>query len=158
MPGRSRKTRGQIKIAYLIAFLIYLLDQLSKLIVVRYMSIGESLPVVKNFLHITLVHNTGAAFGMLKTRSILFVIIAILSVFFINYMLLHKRHILTRLEKIALLFILAGTAGNLTDRLRMGYVIDFIDFRVWPVFNIADSFITVGAIMLAASLILGRNK
>ena len=55
-------------------------------------------------------------------------------------------------------FILSGTFGNLTDRLRVGYVIDFIDFRVWPVFNIADSFISVGAVMLAVSLILGRKK
>jgi signal peptidase II len=158
MPRRSRKIRGQIRIAYLAVFLIYLLDQLSKLIVERYMSIGESLPVVKNFLHITLIHNTGAAFGVLKTRSFLFVVVAIFSILVINYMLIYKRHVLIRPERIALFFILAGTLGNLTDRLRVGYVIDFIDFRVWPVFNIADSFITVGAVILGASLILGRKK
>ncbi|MFH1847393.1 MAG: signal peptidase II [Candidatus Omnitrophota bacterium] len=56
-------------------------------------------------------------------------------------------------ETIALSFIIAGTIGNLIDRIRFGYVIDFIDFRVWPVFNIADSFITIGAVILMASFL-----
>lgn len=90
---------------------------------------------------------------MFKSHPDLFAIIAVLSVFFICILLLFKYKDLRFSEKLALGFILSGTLGNLTDRLRFGYVIDFIDLRVWPVFNIADSFITLGVGILIISVI-----
>jgi signal peptidase II len=90
---------------------------------------------------------------MFASKPYLFVVIAIFAVFFINFLLLRKSHILNRAERFSLYLVLAGTLGNLTDRLRFGYVIDFIDFRIWPVFNFADSFITIGAFILGLSVL-----
>jgi signal peptidase II len=140
-----------------IIILLYLLDQLSKFFIQRFLSPDDSIPLIKNIFHITLVHNTGAAFGMFPSRPHLFVVIAIFAVFFINFILLRKSHILNIWEKFSLYLILAGTLGNLTDRLRFGYVIDFINFRIWPVFNFADTFITIGAVILGLSM-LGAFK
>jgi signal peptidase II len=137
----------------LTVFLLFLSDRLTKFVAVRYLSVGESIPVIKNILHITIVHNTGAAFGMFRSRPQLFVVIAVFAVFFINFLLLRKSHVLSPAERFSLYLILAGTLGNLTDRLTLGYVIDFIDLRVWPVFNLADSFITIGAVILGLSVL-----
>jgi len=138
-------------------FLIYSLDQVSKFFAVDLLTPGESVTLIKNILHLTLVYNTGAAFGMFRSHPHLFVIIAALSVFFICVFLFLKRKRLRFFEKLALSFILSGTLGNLTDRLRFGHVIDFIDFRIWPVFNIADSFITIGVVILIVSVVWGMT-
>jgi len=111
--------------------------------------------VIKNFFHIRLVHNTGAAFGLFGKHPYLFVIIAVLALILISYFLIRRSHILNVGERIALCFMMGGTLGNLTDRIRFGYVIDFIDFRIWPVFNLADSFISIGAVTLGCSLLAG---
>jgi signal peptidase II len=97
---------------------------------------------------------------MFQSQPYLFAAIALLAVFFINYLLVRKTDRLSGLERLALCFILGGTLGNLADRLRLGHVIDFFDLRVWPVFNVADSFITVGAVMLGLAVIwgIGRKK
>jgi len=145
-------------LAFIIILAIFILDQASKLYAVRMLSASESIPVIKNVFHLTLVYNTGAAFGIFRSQSHLFIVVAVLSVFFILFLVTRKAHAFNSFEKTALYFILGGTLGNLTDRLRLGHVIDFIDLRVWPVFNIADSFITVGAIMLALSIILRGRK
>ena len=136
-----------------IIILLYFSDRLSQFFAVKYLSAGESIPVIKNIFHITIVHNTGAAFGMFRSRPQLFVIIAIFAIFFINFLLLRKSHVLSSAERLSLYLILAGTLGNLTDRLMFGYVVDFIDLRVWPVFNFADSFITIGAVILGLSVL-----
>jgi len=133
-------------------FLVYALDQVSKFFAGNVLTPGESVILNKNILHLTLVYNTGAAFGMFRSHPRFFVIIAALSVFFICLFLFLKRKSLRFFEKLALSFILSGTLGNLTDRLRFGHVIDFIDLRIWPVFNIADSFITIGVGILIASV------
>jgi signal peptidase II len=133
--------------------LLYFSDQATKFLAVKNLVSGESIPIIKNHLHITLVFNSGAAFGLLRATPHLFEVIAIVAVFLINFLLLRKSHALVPAEKISLCLILAGTLGNLTDRIRLGYVVDFIDFRVWPVFNFADCFITVGAIMLGLSIL-----
>ncbi|MGB2600489.1 MAG: signal peptidase II [Candidatus Omnitrophota bacterium] len=158
MPGRERKSRIEITLIYVAVFLVFLLDQASKYFVMALIEQGQSVPVIKNLLHITLVYNTGAAFGMLKAQPRLFVIIAILAIILINYILLRRSFNLNIMEKVALCFILAGTLGNLADRLRLGYVVDFIDLRIWPVFNLADSFIAIGAVILAWSLFLGARR
>jgi len=132
---------------------IYLADRLSKFIVMKKLFFGESIPVLKSFFHITLVGNTGAAFGMFKNFSYFFLIISIVAVFLLIFLLIFKNHKFRFLERISLCFVLAGTLGNLTDRLQFGFVVDFIDFRIWPVFNLADSFITAGAFLLAWSVL-----
>ena len=125
-------------------------DRITKLHFSNFLSLGESLPMMRGVLHMTLVHNTGIAFGMFKNQGIVFVIIpmiaAILLIFNIFYYRYNQR--LSRVYIVSFSLILGGTIGNLIDRIYFGYVIDFIDFRIWPVFNIADSAITIGAITL----------
>lgn len=132
---------------------VYLLDQASKFLTLASLQEGQSIPLIRGIFHITLVRNTGAAFGVLKSQPYLFVIIAFLAIFFIAYLLIKKPAFLRLPDRFALSLILAGTLGNLTDRLRFGHVIDFLDLRIWPVFNIADSAITVGAVILGLSML-----
>jgi len=141
-----------------IVFLVYFLDQSSKFCVRRFISQGTSIPVIKDVFHLTLIHNTGAAFGIFREHTYVFVIIAALAVVLITAFLIKKARVLNAFERTALCFVLGGTLGNLTDRVLYGYVTDFMDIRVWPVFNIADSFITVGAFMLAVSVVMSLRK
>jgi signal peptidase II len=149
---------------WLIAVIVAIADQLSKLAAVKYLLRG---PIeLAPFLNLSLVFNSGAAFGFLSGASgwqnLLFVGIAIIVSFFIIVMVKHvgvnDTQVLT-----GLMLILGGAAGNLIDRLRQGYVVDFIDFHYqnwhWPAFNIADSSITIGAVLLVLDAIgLGFSK
>lgn len=111
-------------------------------------ALGDSLPIIPDFFHLTLVHNRGIAFGLFGGYDQLLLLtislsIAILAV--IGHRLWKKREgrFLT-LNRIAIALIFAGAVGNWLDRLRYGAVIDFFDFRIWPVFNVADMAISVG--------------
>ncbi|MFA6636056.1 MAG: signal peptidase II [Candidatus Omnitrophota bacterium] len=131
---------------------LYAIDRVSKNIVTAKMAERESFPVLEGFFHMTLVHNTGGAFGILKSHPYVFTAAALIFIFFAaGYVSLKWRSMLFR-EKTAICLLIGGTAGNLVDRIRFGYVIDFIDLRVWPVFNAADSFISIGAGILIFSL------
>lgn len=122
---------------------IVLLDQLSKYFVSASLELHESIPVISGIFHITLVHNRGAAFGLLKNQTYLFVLTALTAIPLLIVQV--RRHTRVSAYTVGLSLILAGAIGNLIDRLRFGYVLDFLDFRIWPVFNIADSAITIGA-------------
>ena len=141
----------------LTALAVAVVDQVVKRVVVGALRLGSSVDVLGSFFRITRTENTGAAFGIFKSRPHLFVVVAILSVFLIVYLLSRRRNMFAFPERLALYFILGGTFGNLLDRIRLGYVVDFIDLRIWPVFNVADSFITIGAVMLCWS-ILARSR
>jgi len=134
---------------------VIFLDQLSKLLVVSNLQLNTPVILIKNFLYLTLVHNRGAAFGILKNQLFLFVVISFFAILFIFLHLKSKKHPL--LFQICLSLILSGAVGNLIDRLRFGYVIDFLDFRVWPVFNLADSALTIGAVLLSWELLFNKN-
>jgi signal peptidase II len=130
---------------------------MTKVIVVRNMEAGDSISLIPDILHMTYVRNTGAAFGMLRDMPALFTGISILAAIFINIIFLRSRERLNSGETAGLCLVLAGTLGNLIDRLRLGYVVDMIDLRVWPVFNAADTCITAGAIILGAGVLLGSG-
>jgi signal peptidase II len=149
MPGRRRKIQRQVRFDFVLVFLVYCLDQLTKFWIIETFQQGSSLPVISNILHITLVRNTGAAFGIFSNYPHLFTGASVVAGGVVLFFLVWRRAFLSNMEITALCFVLGGTLGNLTDRLRVGYVIDFIDFRIWPVFNVADSFITIGALFLA---------
>ncbi len=145
-----------------IALAVFGLDQWSKWEAVRYLSSG---PIrIDNYLDLTLVYNQGAAFGFLSDASgwqnIFFVVVAIFMVVGIVWFLARARHE-NRLMVVALMFILGGALGNLVDRLRIGRVVDFIDFHIgswhWYTFNLADSAITLGAVLLAVDALFARN-
>ena len=140
----------------LTALLLVTADQLSKLWVRSNLAIGESLFEI-GFFRLTRVHNTGAVFGLFQGQSFLLTIIASVGVAALLLYALFFHHkfpfLDNRLGKLALGLVLGGTVGNLIDRRYLGYVTDFIDFNFWPAFNIADSAIVVGTIILAYSLI-----
>ena len=128
--------------------LILILDQISKFYISSALSLGQSIPVVRGIFHISLVYNTGCAFGLLKNQKIFFILLSAAAVFYIIRDLFSRGRLYSLSRRAALGLILGGAAGNLLDRLRSGYIIDFLDFRVWPVFNLADSAITVGISLL----------
>lgn len=134
---------------------VLFLDQLTKFLAARFLQLNTSLILIKNFLNLSLVHNRGAAFGILKNQLFVFVIISLLAIALILYHLKDKKR--SRLSSISLSLILGGAVGNLIDRLRFGFVIDFLDFRVWPVFNVADSAITIGVVLLSWELLCRKN-
>jgi len=132
-----------------------LLDQFSKILTLKNLAVNQSIPLVKNIFHLTLVFNRGAAFGIFKNYTVFFIIAAGLAILFIILNLRKDRKI--NLSNISLALILSGACGNLIDRVRFGFVVDFLDFRFWPVFNIADSLISLGALLLAFSIFRSKD-
>ena len=137
--------------------LVFIIDQLVKHLVVSTMHLWQSLPVIKGIFHITYVLNPGAAFGMLEHQRWFFIVVALaavlLGVFF--YRKLQQESILMRSGAGLLL---GGAVGNLADRIQSGLVVDFLDFRIWPVFNIADIAICAGAGILIFDIWQRRNE
>jgi signal peptidase II len=121
-------------------------DRLTKALIVSRFEPGESVPLIPPVLHLTYVQNTGAAFGLFKGQQLLFVVVAVAVLVWVVRELRGKPLQLPIL--LAYGMIVGGALGNLVDRLRLGYVVDFIDCRVWPVFNIGDSAITIGVGLL----------
>jgi len=140
---------------FIIVSSVIFFDQLSKFFAIRFLQLNTPVALIKNFLYLTLVNNRGAAFGMLKNHLLLFVAISFFAILFIFLHLKNKKH--PFIFKISLSLILSGAAGNLIDRLRFGYVVDFLDFRIWPVFNLADSALTIGALLLSWELLFNKN-
>lgn len=144
----------------LFVILLVVLDQASKIYLTLVNKTSPiDLEVIKGFFRITYTCNDGAAFSILKGKRVFFIIMTIIVIFLIVYYLLKNK--VYWVEKYSLLLIISGALGNLIDRIMYGYVIDFLDFIIFgydfPVFNIADSFITIGAIGLFIS-ILFLNK
>lgn len=129
---------------------VVFLDRLTKNFFSGFLDLNESIAVIRNFFHFTLVHNTGIAFGFFKDQGIVFIIIPMILTGLLIYNIYYYRHspTLSRTYIVAFSLILGGAIGNLIDRVSLGYVIDFIDFRIWPVFNVADSAITIGAAII----------
>lgn len=131
---------------------VFLLDQISKFLILQNLEPSQSLAVIKNFFYLTLVYNSGAAFGIFKNQTIFFSIVSIFAVIAISIYIRKNRNPYF-LRDIGLALILGGACGNLIDRLRFGYVVDFLDFKIWPVFNIADSAITIGVLLIIIGLL-----
>ena len=131
----------------LVALLVIIFDQLTKYYVVSNFYLGESVPVIENVFHWTYILNPGAAFGMFEGSRWFFVVIAIGVLVGIWYM---KDEINEGgwMMQYGAAFFGGGAIGNLIDRARSGLVIDFFDFRIWPVFNVADIAICVGVAMI----------
>ncbi len=152
---------------YAIAITITCLDQLSKFYVQRTLFLGQVIPVIPSFFNLTYVLNPGAAFGFLAGasagfRNPFFITISVLAVLFIVYYRSRHRE-MGWVPSLGLSFILGGALGNLVDRLRVGMVVDFLDFYYrtyhWPAFNLADSAITVGvALMIFDILTEGKRR
>ncbi|PAB58856.1 signal peptidase II [Anaeromicrobium sediminis] len=137
---------------YIIIVGIILIDQFTKYLTQANMHVNETIPIINNIFHLTYVQNPGAAFGILRNQKWFFVVVTIVvlgGVFIYSI----KNKNMHKLMSVSLSLIVAGAIGNFIDRVRLDYVIDYFDFRIWPVFNIADISIVVGAILLSYYLI-----
>ncbi|MBP2073427.1 MAG: signal peptidase [Thermoanaerobacterium sp.] len=141
----------------IIVFISIIIDQLSKYFVVKYLKPIGSFPIINNIFHFTYVENRGAAFGILQNRTLFFIIITVIVGTILIYSIVKIPG--STFYKFTLSMILGGAIGNLIDRVRLGYVVDFIDFKFFPaVFNLADSMIVVGAFLLCYVLIFKNEN
>lgn len=140
---RLRRHRSWFFAAALITLLA---DQVSKSLVRAWLPLGSSIPVLPNALHITHTQNPGAAFGLFPNATVLLIVIAL----FVSaiFLWLGRQGFDRRRVAVATGMMLGGAVGNLIDRVRFGAVTDFIDLRVWPIFNLADAALTIGALLL----------
>ncbi|MBO4219161.1 MAG: signal peptidase II [Erysipelotrichaceae bacterium] len=145
---------------YLFIILLVVIDQLSKLYVNAKMTLHQSIEVIRNFFYITYTRNSGAAWSLLQGQKLFFIITAAVAVVVIVIYISRSR--CSFWEKLGLLLIAGGAIGNVIDRIRLSEVIDFLDFYIFgydfPIFNIADSCITVGGIIVAATILLDRRE
>ena len=140
-----------------IGILVFIIDQLVKHLVVSTMHLGQSFPVIKGIFHITYVLNPGAAFGMLEHQRWFFIVVALAAVL-LGVAFYKKLQQESFLMRSGAGLLLGGAVGNLADRIQSGLVVDFRDFRVWPVFNIADIAICAGAGILIFDIWQRRNE
>lgn len=149
------KTSSKLMVAFF-ALLALAADQLSKALVINYVKPGETIPIIPNFLNLTLTFNRGAAFGLLAdapdgTRQLMIGALTALALLVVGWLLIkdYRDHLSAQF---ALALVIGGAVGNVIDRVRLGHVIDFIDayygYRHWPAFNLADSAICVGVALL----------
>ena len=153
------------KYFFLIAAIVLLLDRLAKSVVARSIPLHDSVTVIPGFFHLTHVQNTGAAFGLFAESSAQWKIGALVSfsviaLIIVSALLWKNSHALST-TTIGLSLILGGATGNLWDRMMTGHVVDFLDFNLgsyhWPAFNVADSAIVVGAVLLVSEIVFAKS-
>ena len=145
-----------------VSAILVLADQVSKAIVVRTMSLYESIPVIESFFHFTYITNDGMAFGIdFPFGYFIFSLVSVLLTIFLFWYLWTARND-SLVIRLGLAMIIAGAVGNLIDRLMLGEVIDFLDFMIgnfhWYVFNLADSYVTVGMVLILTDSIFLEKK
>jgi signal peptidase II len=141
---------------------LYVLDQATKAAVLAWVQPTDVIPVIPDFFNIVRVYNTGAAFGMLKGANTFFMILSVVALAVVG-VLIWRGAFRDRLARWAAALLTAGVAGNLTDRILHGHVVDFLDFFLpiygrWPSFNIADSCICIAAGLFVISAFFERPE
>jgi signal peptidase II len=150
---------GRVRLSFwMMAAAVVALDQWTKMLVQRALPLnGDPLPLVPRVVYLTHVHNEGMAFGQFRGAGPVLIVAAVaaaLAIIFYRAHLLGREGALHPLLNVGLALPLGGAIGNMIDRVRLGRVVDFIDLRWWPVFNVADSAITVGAVVLMCYFLL----
>ncbi len=140
-----------------LAALLLALDRFTKAWAATTLTLGDPQPLIGDVVRLTRVHNSGGAFGVLAKVPALFVAVSILIAIaaFVTFVVLRGRRPFLRL---ALVLIFVGACGNLVDRLTLGYVVDFFEVVGFPVFNVADSCVTVGAALLVLYAFFGGGR
>ena len=143
--------------------IVFILDQITKYWIQNTPAMHTHIEVIKNFLYITYVKNTGAAWSMLENQTVFLIVIAVIETIILIYFLLKVRKDKSKLlYTIALSLMIGGAIGNLYDRIQFGFVRDFIDTYPFgynfPVFNIADSALTIGVILVLIQMFLEERK
>jgi signal peptidase II len=150
---------------FLIALAVIVLDQFTKWLVIRSISLHDSVVLIPGFLKLTNVQNQGAAFGLFadstsQWRAASLILFSIIAMCIVTMLLWRNSHAIT-MTGLALSLILGGAAGNLWDRMMHGHVVDFLDFFVgtyhWPAFNVADSAIVIGAFVLMGEILFAKS-
>lgn len=145
----------KINFLMIITIIAILLDQLIK-IIIKSKIFNSSIILIPHVLNLTYVQNTGAAFGIGNNSTSMFVAVNVVIIGLITYFIFSKKEELSKLILIALHLVLAGGIGNLIDRIARGFVIDYIDISPlikYPVFNLADIFVVIGCLIIAAFLV-----
>jgi signal peptidase II len=143
------------------AALVFSVDRLTKILALHSLDSVSTVPVWPGVFHLTLVHNTGVAFGLFRNAGWLLTAVSLAAAAAILFFHSRAAAPAGRREiarRLAWAFVAGGALGNAYDRIRFGAVIDFLDFRVWPVFNLADSAIVCGAMFIAASAFAGKES
>ncbi|SKC91258.1 signal peptidase II [Maledivibacter halophilus] len=143
-------------IYFVIIILIILLDQWTKYLAIIHLKAIDTYPLIQDVFHLTYRKNTGAAFSILRDKQMLLKIVTLIVVIALVvylFRIINRRNLL--LVKLPLAFIIGGAIGNLIDRIRLEYVIDFFDFTLinFAVFNVADMFIVIGSILFGYAVI-----
>ncbi len=142
------------------SIIFFILDLISKVIVNAFLGLTESITVINNFFYLTNVHNLGAAWSLFSGQRILLIVISMAALFFIFRWINDFKNNNKNIWAFSLL--ISGLLGNLFDRIIYGYVRDFLDFRFgsynYPVFNLADTFIFCGVILLILAIIKGEEN
>lgn len=133
---------------FIIIALIVILDQLVKYIVQSRLDLNQTIPILEDVLHLTYIHNNGAAFSILENMTGLLIFLPLVITVIVLVYIAVKRRKEHGLLLLSLALIAAGGIGNLIDRISYGYVVDYIDFRVFPIFNVADISVTCGCGLL----------
>ena len=146
-------------ILFLLILIIAMFDQLTKLLVIRNIPFQDSITVIPGFFSVTHVYNTGAAFGMMHDSNLFFMILS--AAVFVGLIVM-RHHFTGYLMTTGWALLLSGILGNITDRLRLGHVVDFLDFQFgsyhWPSFNVADSCICIAAALFLLSSFQSPSK
>ena len=148
------------KKTYIIAILILIIDQVSKSLIEVFFKFNESIQIIRDFFYITVVHNTGGAWSIFDNHSHFFILFSIIAVIIlIKFMFSFKNNLR---NNIAFSLTIGGILSNLADRIFLGHVRDFLDFKLfgynYPIFNIADIAIVIGVILLIVAIIKGEDK
>jgi signal peptidase II len=136
----------------LIGMALVIIDQVIKYMVNINMILGQSYPLIEDFLYITYVKNTGIAFGLFKNNNLFMILLISIIILILLYFYNKEKNKVFSLN-IAITLLISGAVGNLVDRIYYGFIVDYIDFTFWPAFNLADSLIVIGSITLAGYLI-----
>jgi len=157
----SGKQRISVRIVWTVAIAAIFLDQASKILVESMMKLGQSDTVIGDLFRLTYINNAGGAFGIFLGGGWFYFVASIVAVVMILFYL-RRISVHQILPRLSLAMILGGALGNLIDRLRRGVVTDFLDFGIgntrWPVFNLADAFITVGVILFLLSMMRAQKE
>ena len=144
-----------------ISLLFVVIDQVVKILVINKMALQQSITIINNFFNITYVRNTGAAWSILSGNVLLLIMISVLALVAIYYYLIKDKE-LNKIDIVSYSMLIGGIIGNLIDRIVHGYVIDYLDFKIFnynfPIFNIADTLIVISIIIIGISLIVGEYR
>ena len=151
LPRETRKEEALKKSYWFLILAVFFVDRLLKIWVVQNLSESQGIPIVPGLIHLTRVSNTGAAFGLWRDAPYALAVFSALSIVFIIAYLAGRFGPVSHAPAWAL--VAGGAMGNLYDRLRFGYVVDYVDLRIWPVFNFADTCISLSIVWILFSFL-----